>query len=401
MNTPAADSELVLLRAGEFVCIQINGRAHFAQAPCIRDFLDNLLAGHPSRIVFDLEHCEYMDSTFLGVLTRMAEEFRKGSAAVRSIELFNPSPRITALLASLGVSALFDQKVVPVSLPAGCQASAITSAPPTKIQLKETSLSAHEELIRVNCENLPRFADLTQSLRDDLARLRAGEPPRLPGIDMAGLVCQAGGVGGDFCDFAPRRGVRAAVLVADVSGKGERAAAVAERCRPLLHEQLVGEYSPSAVLSRVLPALVSVLPDGGFITALCLVIDSARRSFQVARAGHEPLLWFHAGTKSVDRIEPNGIALGIDRAQLLESAFAEEEHELATGDVLLLYTDGITDRLNGTAREFGVAGLEAALKESAHLDAKSITKKILGTVEAFGEGEPQSDDTTLVVIKAG
>jgi anti-anti-sigma regulatory factor len=400
MNAPAMESKMVVLRAGGLACIRITGRAYFAAAPGFKRALATLSASRPDRILLDLDQCQYMDSTFLGVLTHLAEVFRTTSKPPRCVELYNAKPQIVALLTSLGVDSLFEQHAGIPELPADAVALDISAGPASKIELKETSLAAHEELIRLNPANEARFTAITGTLRDDLVRLKAGEPPALPGFDMAVMSRPAGDVSGDFHDFAPRSGLRAAVILADVSGKGAGAAEAAGRCRPLVHAQLAMEQPPGQVLAKALPELMTILPQGMFVTAFCLVLDSARRIVQAARGGHEPLLWFHAATATVEAVEPRGVALCIERAGLCSGTYGSTEFAIASGDILLLYTDGITDGLDAAGHEFGRVRLENALKEASTLDAKAIAENVLAAVKEFAGTAPQADDQTVVVIKA-
>jgi anti-anti-sigma factor len=395
-----AAAELTVFRAADFASVRVVGRANFACSPGFKKAVDELINAHPARLVMDLEQCQLMDSTFLGVLAGAAGRFRESRPGNGSIELANPNARVAGLIESLGVASLFTQRTGELELPADVHARRLDLQHATKIQLKQTSLAAHEQLMQVNDANKAKFAALTSTLRQDLESLKAGEPPALPGFDMAACNRQAGAVGGDFYDFAPRAGLRLGVLIADVSGKGTGAAQVAAECRPVLHEQLAMEQPPAAVLKESLPRVVSLLPESMFVTALCLVLDSVTRSFRVARAGHDPLLWFRAETQTVEQLSPKGMALGIERTGLLEATFVERELKLAPGDVLLLHSDGITESLDPAGAEFGVGRLADLLKAGAALDAKAIVEKIFTAVEGFTHGAPPLDDRTLVVIKS-
>jgi serine phosphatase RsbU (regulator of sigma subunit) len=348
----------------------------------------------------ELEQCQLMDSTFLGVLAGAGARFRQSTCGKHNIELSNSNARVAGLIESLGVASLFTPRVGELELPPDVHARRLALDHATKIELKETSLAAHEQLMRLNEANKMKFAELARTLRQDLESLRAGEPPALPGFDMAARNRQAGPLGGDFYDFAPRAGLRLGVLIADVSGKGASAAQIASQCRPLLHQQLAMERSPAAVLKEALPRVVAGMPENMFVTALCIVLDSVTRSFRVARAGHDPLLWFRAETQTVELLSPKGMALGIERTGLLEATFVERELKLAPGDVLLLHSDGITEELDPAGAEFGCERLADLLKTSAALDARSIVEKIFAAVQEFTHGAPPLDDQTVVVVKS-
>ncbi len=398
MNAPAA--ELTVFRAKNFASVRVVGRANFACSPGFQGAVEELIADHPSRLVLDLEQCQLMDSTFLGVLAGGAVKFHQSAPDANAIELSNANARVTGLIQSLGVSNLFIERTGPLELPPDVRARRVPFQSATKIQLKETSLAAHEQLMQISEANKEKFAELTRTLKEDLTRLKAGEPPALPGFDMAAVNQQAGELGGDFYDFAPRAGLRAGVLIADVCGKGAAAAELAASARPVLRELLATEKPPAVILTEALHRIAPNLPPGRFVTALCVVLDSVSRSFRVARAGHDPLLWFHAANQTVEILSPKGMALGIERNGLCDATFLEKEHQLVAGDVLLLHTDGITESFNPSGEEFGCEQLMGLLVDLAPLDAKSIAAKILAAVDAFTQDAPQTDDRTLVVIKA-
>jgi len=315
------------------------------------------------------------------------------------MELSNANTRVTGLIDSLGVSKWFKHLTGTLDLPADVHAKRVSLANTTKMQLKETSLEAHERLGQLNGLNRAKFAEITRTLREDLEKLRAGEAPALPGFDIAAINRQAGEVGGDFYDFAPLSGLRVATLIADVCGKGVSAAQIAAQVRPFLRDELARDRSPAGMFSAAL-SLVPSLPENSFVTALCVVVNSAAHSFRVARAGHDPLMWFHAETGKVELLQPKGMALGIERTGLEEATFAEREFSINPGDVLLMHTDGITEGLSPAGEEFGCERLRTLLAGSAALDARAIAEKVFTTIAEFTQDAPPQDDRTIVVIKA-
>ena len=397
MNSAAA--ELTVFRAPRFACIRIVGRANFAASPGFKQAVNELIAERPQRFIMDLDQCQLMDSTFLGVLSGGAERFHEEVPGEHCMELSNANARVTGLIDSLGVGKLFQHVTGTLDLPTDVHAKRLSLSNTTKVQLKETSLEAHERLGTLNNLNRVKFAEITRTLKEDLDKLRAGEPPALPGFDMAAINRQAGEVGGDFYDFAPLSGLRVAALIADVCGKGVSAAQIAAQVRPFLRDELARDRSPSAMFRAAL-SLVPTLPENSFVTALCLVVNSVSHSFRVARAGHDPLLWFHSATGKVEMLQPKGMALGIERTGLDEATFVEREFSLNPGDILLMHTDGITEGLSPTGEEFGCERLKQLLAASAAQDARAIAERIFGTIGEFTHDAPANDDRTVVVIKA-
>jgi serine phosphatase RsbU (regulator of sigma subunit)/anti-anti-sigma regulatory factor len=394
-----ASAELTLFRAPHFGCIRIVGRANFAASPGFKRAMDELIEERPARLVMDLDQCQLMDSTFLGVLSGGAERYHEEIPGQLRIELANANGRVTGLIDSLGVSKWFRHVTGELELPTDVKAQRLALDNTTKLELKETSLAAHERLGQQNELNRIKFAEITRNLREDLDKLRAGQAPMLPGFDMAAINRQAGEVGGDFYDFAPLSGLRVAVLIADVCGKGTSAAQVAAQVRPFLRDELARDRSPGHVFQAAL-SLAPTLPENMFVTAMCLVVNAVSHSFRLARAGHDPLLWFHAPTGKVEALQPKGMALGIERTGLEEATFTEREFPISPGDIILLHTDGIAESLSPGGEEFGCERLKALLTESASLDAKGIAENVFMVIDAFTHGAPAHDDRTIVVIKA-
>ena len=396
----AATAEITVLRGDSFACLQVVGRGNFACGPGFKRVMNALIDARPARLVMALNECQWMDSTFLGVLCGSAKRFRQAMGDGPHIELCNANDELVRLIAGMGAKDLFEWRADELGLPPGLMGKRL-DLQATKLELKEVSLDAHELLMELSEENKAKFAELVRKLKEDLAKLKAGEPPSLPGFDIAARNQQAGEVGGDFYDFAPRAGLRAGVLIADACGKSYSAAQMAATSRPILREELAAEQAPAVVLKHSLQRIAPLLPEDKYVTALCVVLDAVAQTFRVARAGHEPLLWFHAATGAVESLSPRGMPLGLGSSALSEATFAEREYPLAPGDVLLFHTDGITDAQNAAGTPLGNAGLADLLQHAATLDARTIVAKVFSAVEEFTSHAAPQDDRTLVVIKVG
>lgn len=157
----------------DFACVKIAGRANFTFSPDFKTLLAELMQKGYGRFIIDLSECVLMDSTFLGVLAGFGIKLNPGaSAANGGIELSNPNGRVTELLENLGVLQLF--KIVNGSLQLSGDVSVQTPAPinPTHEEITRTSLEAHQALMAVNPENVPRFKDVAQFLAEDLKNLQ-------------------------------------------------------------------------------------------------------------------------------------------------------------------------------------------------------------------------------------
>ena len=216
--------------------------------------------------------------------------------------------------------------------------------------------------------------------------------PREPGWDVAAFYRAARQVGGDFYDFFPLEDHQWAVVVADVADKGVPAALFMALCRTLLRAVGSNRRTPAETLQRVNELLLrdtrserltiwyGLGPDRG-----CLTYSSA---------GHNPPLLVRADGRA-EALSARGIALGV----VPEIRLEEKSIELQSGDVLAIYTDGITEAIRRDKSAFGIAGLQSALVAHRSQPAMELGQQVLNAVESFVLGEPQFDDITLVVIK--
>jgi serine phosphatase RsbU (regulator of sigma subunit) len=245
-----------------------------------------------------------------------------------------------------------------------------------------------------------RLDDELRIARDIQQSLLPIEPPRLPGLDLAALCEPAREVGGDYYDFFALGPRQLGVLIADVSGKGTSAALYMAELKGLMLALSHTERSPRALLVRVNKLLAAHFDNRSFITMTYAIVDLEARTLTSARAGHTPLIVVSGGESRV--IAPNGMVLGLrlpDAEQMFERLLTEHTQPIAPGDVIVLYTDGITEAMDVTGELFGDAALARVLSTHRGLDAAGIRERVLREVRAFvGEAEPH-DDMTMVVMK--
>jgi anti-anti-sigma regulatory factor len=173
MTSPAGK---ILVSVGETCgCVKITGRANFTSSVDFSTLLNELLHKGFTRFVLDLTDCTLMDSTFLGVLAGFGLRITGPQADLpgRTIELFNPNPRIAELLENLGVLHLFQVTQGDVKLPEPTQPQERTEATPTRAEVTQTCLEAHQTLMGIHPENVSRFKDVAQFLAEDLKKLKA------------------------------------------------------------------------------------------------------------------------------------------------------------------------------------------------------------------------------------
>ena len=221
-------------------------------------------------------------------------------------------------------------------------------------------------------------------------------PPDLPGYEVASQYEAAREVGGDFFDVFRIRGRpgRLAVCIADVTGKGIAAALLMAFARPLLHAAIDHARTPADALERTNRILVEERRSSLFITALCATIDMRAGALRLASAGHEPPLLVRSGQEPV-WLDVAGPLLGAyRRLDLAECSVA-----LDPGDLVLLYTDGVTDAQAADGERFGDARLVEAVRSAPSPAAADVVGAVCDAYHLFQGEMPAADDVTMVAIR--
>jgi anti-anti-sigma factor len=173
MNVSSA--KMSVLVSDHFACVKITGRANFDSSIDFKTLLSELRQKGFEHFVLDLSECMLMDSTFLGVLAGFGLKLCAAQKEPRcpKIELFNPNARVTELLENLGVLHLFNIRNGPLLSPAGAPSSVLAPADASRQEITRACLEAHETLMKINPDNIPRFKDVAQFLAEDLKKLEA------------------------------------------------------------------------------------------------------------------------------------------------------------------------------------------------------------------------------------
>ena len=218
--------------------------------------------------------------------------------------------------------------------------------------------------------------------------------PSLPNADIVGLNLQAREVGGDYYDFISLDKDRLGIVIADVSGKGMPAALLMANVQATLRAQTSQDHSPKECVARSNSLLCRSVERGQFVSLFCGILNIKERSLTYTNAGHcYPLIFDQKG--EFRELEKGGLILGV----LDGYPYEEESIVLRPGELLLLYTDGITEAFNERNEQFEEERLIKAVQENLTLDAEEISQQIVNRVVAFQADVPQSDDLTLVVMK--
>jgi serine phosphatase RsbU (regulator of sigma subunit) len=219
-------------------------------------------------------------------------------------------------------------------------------------------------------------------------------PPRIPGYDIAALSNPAREVGGDFFDFIPTADGRMVFMIGDAVGKGLRAAMYVSETHGLAHSAALEYDTPDKILAAVNAAIVASRGESSdFVTLFCAVLDPKQHKLLYASAGHNPPVWKHQNR--VQSFEFGSLPLAV----MEDSEYQLHQIDLASGDTVIMYTDGVTESLSEEKELFGNERLEALLSELNSASAEETNRTVLHAVEEFVRQAPQSDDLTLLTLR--
>lgn len=240
-----------------------------------------------------------------------------------------------------------------------------------------------------------------QVAREVQTRLLPATVPPLPGWDIAAHWQPAREVAGDYYDFVPvppAPGEAAGglgLVAADVTDKGMPAALFMALTRSTVRASLAAAADPAEALGQANRLLCADSVNSMFVTLAYVRLAPAAPEVLCLSAGHNPVLIYRAGSGQMEQLWRTGLPLGVDPAE----RFGQHSVQLAVGDVLLLYTDGLTDALNPAGEEFGLARAQAILADHAGLPAAEIVATLERRLTDFADGAIPLDDVTLVVAR--
>lgn len=222
-------------------------------------------------------------------------------------------------------------------------------------------------------------------------------PPRIQGIDLAGVSTYCDETGGDYYDYLELPGGRLGVIVADAADHGVGSALHMATARAFMRFAAHHYKDPATLMAAVNQDLTrDNAATGRFITAFFLEIDATARRLRWSRAGHEPALLFDPASAQFRELKGKGIALGVDEGSGFETV---EITGWPADSVLLIGTDGIHEARNAKGDYFGHERLKEIIRDNHAADAETLKQIILDTVDGFREGFAMEDDLTLVAVK--
>jgi sigma-B regulation protein RsbU (phosphoserine phosphatase) len=169
----------------------------------------------------------------------------------------------------------------------------------------------------------------------------------------------------------------------------------------IIQSQVENKYrlSPEQVLVKTNHSLYKMMDTKSFVTMFYAVMDIKKKTLDFARAGHNPLLYFHHSDNRVVLLKPQGIALGIEKGEVFQGIIKRGHIQLEKGDLIAFYTDGFTEAMNKNLEEYGEERLCQVIRQNREKSARMIIDLVIGDVQEFVKEYPQHDDMTMVIVK--
>jgi len=225
-------------------------------------------------------------------------------------------------------------------------------------------------------------------------RFQPASAPIVTGYELQGISFPCYEIGGDYYDFIQRDNGKLIVALGDVSGKGPAAALLMSSLHAAVHAHSDTHNSLAKTIGAVNRYLVDSTPANRFVTLFYAELDPKNGSLAFLNAGHNPPLICHAGG-TMEQLAAGGLPLGI----MANADFREGKTRLRPGDVLVIYSDGVSEAVNPKGEEFGPTRLYETVSRNLDASAAGIRDRIESALTKFCQGTPAADDITLVICK--
>lgn len=227
-------------------------------------------------------------------------------------------------------------------------------------------------------------------------------PKRLPSTDKFSISVKYMPhqlIGGDFYDIINMPDGRTGVVIADVSGKGVSAAMLMAVAQSKLHYIARMGMTPAQTLMKLNAELVRSMRSDMFITITFAILENGASQMTLARAGHELPLIYRSKTGACEKLKSPGMAVGMVPPEIFDAAIEDASISLDSGDIAILYTDGLTEASNREGEEFSQARLMRTIETCKKTSAAELNSAIIKSLEIFTDENSHSDDLTLLSIK--
>lgn len=215
-----------------------------------------------------------------------------------------------------------------------------------------------------------------------------------PGLEIGYHYISSLELSGDYFDLIPLSSTKMSLVIADVSGKGPPAAIYTARAKYILKSYAIAGYQPREILAMVNNLIVPETGDEKFISLFYVEIDLKKKLLRFSSAGHEPPIYCRTKTRELSLLETEGLLIGVT----FDAKFKQEELPFENGDVLVLYTDGITEARGNKGEIFGIERLMEIVKKQAHLEPQALANRIYTAVQKYTRRK-LNDDFSLLVVR--
>jgi serine phosphatase RsbU (regulator of sigma subunit) len=254
-------------------------------------------------------------------------------------------------------------------------------------------------------ERQESLVETVQQQRDDLLKdvelaaqvqrlFLPADKAAIAGLEIAGMMYPARGVGGDYYDYFPVDAHTTQIIIADVAGKGVPAALLMSATAAAMRLEANHGRNMLEQVERLNTGIHSVSDFDRYVTLLVAEIDAQKRTLRYVNCGHNPALLFRAKTRMLTRLDSSCPPIGLSPQEMCEL----ESENLMSGDVLVFYTDGVTEAENGLGEEFGMGRLSATVLRGSSLSAEDLMNNIYNAAADFC-GDDFNDDVTILVVK--
>lgn len=244
---------------------------------------------------------------------------------------------------------------------------------------------------QIDRERLEQELQLASEIQQ---RFQPTQAPHVAGYELQGISFPCYEIGGDYYDFIARADGRMIVTLGDVSGKGTAAALLMSSLHAAVHAQASSHSSLADTIRAVNKYLADNIPPNRFITLFYAELDPQTGSVSFINAGHNPPLIVHAAG-TVENLSAGGLPLGIKP----DADYSEGRAQLQNNDVLVIYSDGVTEAVNPQGEEFGPERLYQVVSSNVSASAAGIRDRIESALTKWAQGTPAADDITLVIVK--
>ncbi|MBX7054937.1 MAG: SpoIIE family protein phosphatase [Pyrinomonadaceae bacterium] len=244
---------------------------------------------------------------------------------------------------------------------------------------------------RLNRERMERELELATEIQQ---RFQPSGPPHVEGYEFQGISFSCYEIGGDYYDFIERHDGKMLVALGDVSGKGTAAALLMSSLHAAIHAQVAAKTSLDETVVSINKYLAENTPANRFITLFIAELDAATGEITFINAGHNPPLIARADG-SLELLQSGGLPLGLMGFAEYESSTARLGH----GDVLFIYSDGVSEANNLNEDEFGMERLKQVISTNVGRSASGIRDRVESALSDFTGTAAPNDDITLVIVK--